>query len=75
LARGSVTPDEQAEIVEQLQQIKELVKTTHSLSEAQTLFLEARLDPPRGGRRSYWPEGLAALVLRSELNVPSSAPS
>lgn len=38
------TSDEQAEIGEQLQRIKELVRKTYSLSEAQMLSLEAKLD-------------------------------
>jgi hypothetical protein len=38
------TPREQAEIAEQLRQIKEHVETAYSLSEAQMLHLEAKLD-------------------------------
>jgi hypothetical protein len=44
VANTPFTPDEQAEIVEQLRQIKELVKATQSLSQGQRLSLEARLD-------------------------------
>lgn len=40
----SFTADEQAEIAEQLRQIKEFAKNTYSLSEAQMLSLEAKLD-------------------------------
>jgi hypothetical protein len=40
----SFTSAEQAAIAEQLRQIKELVKTTYALSDAQMLFLEAKLD-------------------------------
>jgi hypothetical protein len=38
------TPDEQTEIAEQLRQIKEYVKETYALSEAQVLILDARFD-------------------------------
>jgi hypothetical protein len=38
------TPEELAEIAEQLRQIKEYVETAYALSEAQTLHLEAKLD-------------------------------
>lgn len=38
------TSDEREEIAEQLRQIKELVKKTYSLSEAQMLTLEAKID-------------------------------
>jgi hypothetical protein len=38
------TPDEQAEIAEQLRQIKEYVKKTNALSEAQVRILDARFD-------------------------------
>ena len=38
------TSDEQAQIVEQIQQIKAYMHTTYSVSEAQMLSLEARLD-------------------------------
>lgn len=38
------TPDEQTEIAEQLRQIKEYVKETYALSEAQVLILDAGFD-------------------------------
>ena len=38
------TPDEQAEIAEQLREIKEYVKKTYSLSDEQMLSLEAKLE-------------------------------
>jgi hypothetical protein len=38
------TPDEQTEIAQQLQQIKDFVKEEHSLSEAQMRSLEGKLD-------------------------------
>lgn len=38
------TPDEQAEIAEQLRQLKDFLKEKYALSEAQTLSLEARFD-------------------------------
>jgi hypothetical protein len=38
------TPREQAEIAEQLRQIKEYLKETNALSEAQVLILDARFD-------------------------------
>ncbi len=44
---GGNTPfnsDEQTEIAEQLAQIKELLKETHSLSEAQMLVLNMKID-------------------------------
>jgi hypothetical protein len=61
------TSDEQAEIAEQLRQIKEFVKKTYSLPEAQILSLRGEARRHRSGRWSYRPEGLAALILRSDV--------
>jgi len=58
VANTPFSPDEQTEILEQMREIKEFVKRTDSVSEAQRLSLEAKLDQlaaaaGRVGRREW----------------------
>jgi hypothetical protein len=51
VANTPFTTDEQAQIAEQLRQIKTLVQEKYSLSDAQTLLLEARLNDVEAAAR------------------------